>query len=373
MVVGWEKNMRQVRDILRAVVCGGAVLAALPAWGQGDPRVPPRLVLPAMPEDPPVRMVPLPPIPADGRGQVIAVQGGAVRILVGNDGQLIVVPVMPADVTPENMDLPLVSAGFANDADVKGGIGPLVEKLEAASYRDREEASEALLRLPPGRLPEVVEALKKEKDEEAIARLTDVAAHLFLKPRTNLKARESVLGVWGNRHDPALLGLKFEPQKTKIKPTDEAETMTVMVMEIQPGFPAMQTLRAGDRIVAIDGKGFPGDMTSEGFRDRIGGLWPGAATPLLVLRDGKVVELKVQTTCVPLPRAEMQAYEISNEISNMIARRDYAVNAFLESIRGRKDQASARAQEVRSSVDFGSSDHSSERPIPAPSGGFERQ
>jgi hypothetical protein len=291
------------------------------------------------------------PVPPDAGGARILIVGDgipddkanpmdapAIRIEIGGGGQLIFVP---AQTPAQALELPVVSEGFASDQDIKGPITPLVRALEAATYHERENATEALLRLPPARLADVVAALKAEKDEEAVSRLTDVAAHLYLKPRTYLKARPSVLGVWSAGHEPALLGLKFEPQKARVKPGEE-ETMTVLVTEIQAGFPARQTLREGDRIVAIAGKGFPGEMSNDGFRERIAALWPGVPVPMLVLRDGKMLELPVQTTCVPLSKPDLSSFDVSMEISNMVAARQMAVTAFLESITGKKDQASAR-------------------------------
>lgn len=257
--------------------------------------------------------------------------GPAVRVFVGGNGQLIIVP----QEQQLRVDLPIVSAGFANDQDVTGPIAPLVKALEAASYQERKIASESLLRLPPARLNEVVETLQKEKDEEVVARLTEVAAHLYLKPRTYLKARTSVLGVWNNHRDPSLLGIRYQPDKVKIG-SDEKETMTVMVTELQPGFPAMQTFRAGDRIVAINGEGFPLDMPDGAFRERIAGLWPGNLTPMVVLRDGKLLELGVQTTCVPVSDS------VPAEL--LIEQRNTSLAAFLESLKKPKDQTSARAE-----------------------------
>jgi hypothetical protein len=285
----------------------------------------PRIVLPgkaAVPQniDEPITIVPF------------VVPNGVdppMRVFLGGDGRLVVVQGEQLKI-----DLPIVSAGFANDQDLTGPITPLIKALEDASYQQRKIASEALMRLPPGRLNEVVEALQKEKDEEAVARLTEVAAHLYLKPRTYLKARTSVLGVWNNHRDPSLLGIRYQPDKVKIG-SDEKETMTVMVTELQPGFPAMQTFRAGDRIVAINGEGFPPEMPDGAFRERIAGLWPGSVTPMVVLRDGKLVELGVQTTCVPISDS------LPAEL--MIEQRNASLAAFLESLKRPKDQTSARA------------------------------
>jgi hypothetical protein len=271
---------------------------------------------------------------------LIGPQGGPVRVLVGPNGQLLLLPENTADI-----DLPIVSDGFANDKDVAGPIAPLVKALEAASYQDRRAASEALLRLPPGRLPEIVAAVKQERDEEALARLTEVAAHVYLKPRTYLSVRTSLLGAWFNHHDPSLLGVRFLLDPLKIRDTDDAATMTVLVTEIQPGFPAMQTLRTGDRIVAINGEGFGGDIADTAFRDRIAALWPGSVVPMLVFREGKLLELGVQTTGMPLKGGDIPEV--------LLDRRSASLQIFLQSLKApEKDQTSASAEVEAGEIRF---------------------
>jgi hypothetical protein len=283
---------------------------------------------------------------ANGQVQIIGANG-PMQIIVGANGQLILVPAQNSGP----VELPIVSNGFADDQNIAGPITPLVQALEAASYQTRQAASEALMRLPPERLQEVVETIKTEKDEEALARLTDVAAHLFLKPRTYLKSRTSLLGVWYAHHDPSLLGVKFEPGKVRLPEADEADTMTVLVTEIEPGFPAMQTLHAGDRIVAINGEGFPIDMQDDGFRARVTALWPGAEAAMVVLREGKLVEVKVQTTCVPLelaaePQEPVVLEQLKlNRTAQLINDRTMALATFMQTLKPQeKNQTSAKAQ-----------------------------
>ena len=230
--------------------------------------------------------------------------------------------------------LPVVNDGFANDADVKGPIKPVVEALRSPVFGERESANLAPLRLPPGRLGEVVEALSRETDAEAIERLTQVAAHLFLKPRTLLRTKASLLGVWFEEPSLSMLGIKFKMDPVKLTPQDASPTMTVMVTEIQPGFPALQTLRNGDRIVALGGVGFPPNIPPEDsdyFRSRVASLWPGGVVAMTILRDGKLMELGVQITGLPVDGPSSPAA--------MVNMRTAALEAFLRTLKtGDKSQ-----------------------------------
>src|SRR5690348_818902 len=81
-------------------------------------------------------------------------------------GQVIVVP-RPVQLTIP-VDFPIVNDGFASDADVRGSIDPLLEALKSADFAKREAATSAMLRLPPKRVDDVVEALARTTDPESI-------------------------------------------------------------------------------------------------------------------------------------------------------------------------------------------------------------
>jgi hypothetical protein len=238
---------------------------------------------------------------------------------------------------PTDVSLPLVNDGFANDQDVKGPIKPLIEALKSSEFTQREDATRTLLRLPPGRLPEVVEALSHETDAEAIERMTQVAGHLFLKPRTLLKTRASLFAMWFQQPNLSLLGLKFRMDPVRLPnlaPNVTEPTMTVMITEIQLGFPAMQTLRNGDRIVAMGGVGFPPNIPADDstyFRSRVAALWPGSVVAMTILREGKLLELGVQVSGLPLDGPASP--------DAMVSMRQAALNTFLQTLKtGDKSQ-----------------------------------
>ena len=228
------------------------------------------------------------------------------------------VPVLPPEIAPlpaplllpEIVEapalLPVVNDGFADDQDVSGSLAPLIAAVRSPTFGEREAGTRALLRLPPRRLDEIVRALAVESDSEAIARLTQAAGHLYLKSRTSLRMQDSFLGAWFKRPNPlattCMLGTKFKLELIKLRPADAEPTMTVVLTELQPGFPAAQTLINGDRIVTFDGKGLPGDWPVDDrvqFQKIVLGLWPRQFVPVTILRDGKFLEVQVQLAGMP--------------------------------------------------------------------------
>lgn len=246
-------------------------------------------------------------------------------------GQIVPLPpLLLPDVAVVPAQLPMVNEGFADDQDVSGPLAPLIAALRSTTFAEREAATRTLLRLPPPRLKDVVDALAVESDAEAIARLTQVAGHLYLKPRTSVRMLDSFLGGWFKQPNPlartCMLGTKFKLEWVKLHPTDTAPTMTVVITELQPGFPAAQTLINGDRIITFDGKGFPGDLSVDDrshFQKRVFDLWPRQMVPVSLLRDGKVLELPVQLAGMPGAGAMDLAEQVDlrgTELARFLAR-----------------------------------------------------
>jgi hypothetical protein len=214
--------------------------------------------------------------------------------------------ILPDDTPRPAPPLPIVNDGFLNDQDIPGPLTALVNDLRSPNFPDRQTATRTLLRLPPSRLPEIVATLAAESDSEAIARLTQVAAHLYLKPRTSLRMQNTFLGFYFRQPNPlastCMLGMKFKTEVARLRPSDREPTVSVVVAELQPGFPAMQTLLNGDRILALDGKPFPPDLPDDDrsyFPTLVTGLWPRQSVPLTLLRDGQTLTLTVQLAGMP--------------------------------------------------------------------------
>ncbi len=147
------------------------------------------------------------------------------------------------------------------------------------------------------RLPEIQAALAKETDVEAATRLTEVAAHLYLKGRTDLQGPTSLLGIRLSTFE--LVHLDPTVSLFHLDPNDDRLHMVVPVADLQPGFPAAQELRPGDTLVAIDGKLFPADLAIDEFRARINAHRAGSVIPLIILRDGHAMEIGIQAAGAP--------------------------------------------------------------------------
>jgi len=248
------------------------------------------------------------------------------------DIRIQIIPAQPnlaaQESTAPAAPLPILNHGFATDQDLPGPLAPVITDLGSSDSRARDLASQKLMRLPPERLDDIRTALAQETDPEAIARLSSVAVHLFLKPRTML-ARPSLLGVWYQQDSVSLLGISFEVQTVKVNPNDTDAIPMTAVLTIEPGFPVAQSLFVGDRIFAINGERFPPDLVQSTFPAIIRQFPPGALLTLSILRDGKTFEVPVQMGALPVAAVDMET---------AIEARKTAAREFLQSLKtGRPD------------------------------------
>jgi hypothetical protein len=161
-----------------------------------------------------------------------------------------------------------------------------VHDLHSPIYKTREAATLALLRLPPARADEVNAALEKERDDEAFSRLLAVAVHMEVRKRMPKDGELAMLGI--------TLGLET------VRLAGHAEVSgAVVVNEVQPGFPAEEYLKAGDRLVALNGEAFPADMDVTSFRERISGSPPGSVLRFTLVRSGRLMNAAVPLAAVP--------------------------------------------------------------------------
>jgi hypothetical protein len=256
-----------------------------------------------VPDEPGVIRIPVAPAPMPP--QRVVIRNGQV-VLIPNDAQAAELDIAPRD------------RNFASDSHHKGPLDEFVAALRSPSFEARDEATTALLRLSPDRLGEIQSLLARESDAEAAARLTQVAIHLFLKARTPLEGQAS------------LLGIKFNDELVRTNTKDGDLSMSIAVMELQPGYPAAQELRVGDRLLGIDGKRFPVDMPRETFPSLVRAHYPGEVVTFTILRQGKEMDVKVQLAGLPVAGVL--------NLEQAIEQRNAAANAFVTGLKtGRKD------------------------------------
>ncbi|HVX86582.1 MAG TPA: PDZ domain-containing protein [Phycisphaerae bacterium] len=195
------------------------------------------------------------------------------RLIV--QGNASVSPAAPIGQAPQTaVDLP------SQRVVIPKAIEDLVSQLHSPVYATRDAATFALMRLDPSNEDAVRAAAEKETDCEAFTRLVEAAVHLHLRARTPLTGQQGVLGIT----------LNIEP--VRIGPRAE-QTASVAVMGIEPGFPAEEVLKPGDRIVAVGGQTFPLDLDVVAFRERLNLTPPGSAVHFTIVRDGKLMKADV--------------------------------------------------------------------------------
>jgi hypothetical protein len=189
---------------------------------------------------------------------------------------------------PRGADSTVPPRNAAANLEAPGSdIAGWVRDLHSPTFKTRDLATTSLMRLPPQRLEEVVAALQKESDDEASARLLRVAVHLFLRAQTPLQGEVGMLGI----------ALAIE---TVHLPGRVDVSGAVAVTEVQPGFPAEEYLKTGDRLVAINGEAFPEDQEVASFRDRVNTTPPGSLVRFSVVRDGRLMNISVPLAGLPL-------------------------------------------------------------------------
>jgi C-terminal processing protease CtpA/Prc len=215
-------------------------------------------------------------------------------------------------------------------------IESAIAQLDSPKYAIRDWAQHFLMRQSPDDLPTIEKALESATDAETVMRLNYVAAHLFLKGRTQFDGRASLLGI--------SLGI----ESAHLGQPNGDGRVVVAVTDLQPGFPAAEVLRPGDRILAINSEPLPSDTTVESFRQHVNAALPGTVMRLQILRGREQSQVSVRLAGVPEEGAEA--------IQNFVRLRLAAAKGYLESIRSTHE----------SPVIIHTSEENDAPPIPAP-------
>jgi hypothetical protein len=206
-----------------------------------------------------------------------------------------------------------------------------IDQLSADTYAQRQAAERALLRQSPAILPQVEEALVASRDVEKTVRLRKIAAHLLLKIR-NSRAGMPLLGVSLGESQTlvgtARAGARVVTGQDATGRGDQEMVPALMVMEIQPGFPAAESIEPGDLVTAVDGQGLTEERTFEHFREQIGTHNVSDLVSLRVQRGATSMTVKV-----PLVGVDVGD---SAELAEMLRQRAGLAADFLAAIEARR-------------------------------------
>ena len=192
-----------------------------------------------------------------------------------------------AGTTSAPPDMAPVAAPDDSDTASCKSTEAAIAQLAARQFARRDAAEHYLIQQAATELPAIERALDESRDAEVIVRLARIAEHLFLKARTPFEGHASLLGI--------SLGL------VQVRTGTDADSRrrAILVNELQPGFPAAEVLRPGDRIIALNHEPFPPDMNIEEFRRTVNTAAPGTVLKLTVLRGRKQLDVGVRLAGVP--------------------------------------------------------------------------
>jgi len=208
----------------------------------------------------------------------------------------------------------LAGAGMAGGQEPGGkSLADLVGELRSPQYGVREAATQELMRLPAERRSDIEIALAHATDEETVVRLEQVAVHLFMKAQTSSEGKIGLMGV------------RLSTEPVQVDPKNTTYQMSVIVWKTQPGFSAAEELEPADRLIALNGVPFPLNMSTDEFRGMINAAGGGAVLPFTVIRNGKVIEVKV--------RLGGLRPEDMNALEQIVQLRDQAAEGYRESLK----------------------------------------
>lgn len=172
----------------------------------------------------------------------------------------------------------------------------LVKQLGSESYEVREHALNELLRDETLEEERVFALYTLCETEEQRQRLREVAMHHMLRAVVDAIGKEvAAEEQWVG----GALGIRTDALTPAQLP--ELKLSAIRVTKRLPGFPAYETLRQDDLIVAIQGQLLPAFNDGESVRDEFGrvvkGLGMGKKARMTVVRGGERIDINVELTC----------------------------------------------------------------------------
>lgn len=192
--------------------------------------------------------------------------------------------VTPPTSTPEpKLDDRDINLGYP-DAD-PDRVTALIAQLGDPEFKQREAASQALTELCPGAFRRMARAYREDDDYEVRIRIQEIVQERYL---------------WHTllRHN-GFLGVAYD-SSSKI-PGNDDEVRAVIITRVEPNSAAGEAgLRAGDRILSIDGKPFADDKDDDEFRNRIQSKGAGGKALFEIARGSESFMVEVTLRARPI-------------------------------------------------------------------------
>ncbi len=160
--------------------------------------------------------------------------------------------------------------------------------LASDSWRTRRHAQRSLLSTKGFILPQLAAAMVTTHNAEQRNRLLRICMQLYLRQFNWL------------HHGSAFIGVEFITNPLELRKHGKPQWIpAVAVVHTVPGFPGGLYMRDNDLIIGINGHKIPAYNTATAFRAEIQKYQPGSKITLLLLRDGKLINVIVQLTGIP--------------------------------------------------------------------------
>lgn len=163
-------------------------------------------------------------------------------------------------------------------------------ELSSTQFQKRESAQAKVLdwaRQDPE--PAMIELFKQSRvavDPEARARCIDIL--------------KTLVGEEYMKEGEGYIGIALSDEVHKV-PEEPLPRNVIRVTEVRADTPGQKAgIQLNDCIVALENKGWQNAQGSALFRERIRGMKPESSVDLTILRDGKLMELKVRLGRRPL-------------------------------------------------------------------------
>jgi hypothetical protein len=192
--------------------------------------------------------------------------------------------------------LAATGAGAASITDARNHTSTALQRqvarkvtdLASDRWRKRRLAERRLLSAKGFILPQLAAAMVHAKNPEKRDRLLRICMQLYLRQFNWL------------HHGSAFIGVEFIADPLELRKHGRPEWIpAVAVVRTVTGFPGGLYLRDNDLIIGINGHKIPAYNTAAAFREEIQRYQPGSKVALLLLRNGKLLNVSLRLAGIP--------------------------------------------------------------------------